>query len=98
MRALGLLLVFLLVVTPLAAYGTFDWLLGPVSGVKRRALVVIAPGTGVAAVAHQLQERQLIRNDLAFRLYVRIAGLDHGIKAGAYAFSPDMGARAIAAS
>lgn len=95
MRAVWIL-VCLLVALPLAGYGLFQFLLLPTSHAARRELVTIKPGMGVAAIAHTLHEEHLIRNELAFRGYLRMLGSDKDIKAGAYALSPDMGSKGIA--
>lgn len=96
MRQAFIVAFIVLIAAPLLAYVTFEWLLLPTSGVTRRELVVIKPGTGVAQIAHELHEEHLIRNELAFKGWVRLMGYDKAIKAGAYAIAPDMGSKAIA--
>jgi UPF0755 protein len=96
MRPVWIIASLSLLALPLLAYGTFEWLLLPTSSAAKRELVVIKPGTGVAMIAHQLHESHLIRNELAFKGWLRVKGYDHAIKAGAYAISPEMGSKAIA--
>ncbi len=74
----------------------YDWLLGPAGTSSKVQLFVVKPGTPVAVIAHDLETRHLIKSDNVFRIYLRMAGLDREIKAGAYALAPAMGARGIA--
>jgi UPF0755 protein len=96
MRPVWLILAFLLFAVPAIAYGTFEWLLMPAGHGARREIVTIKPGSGVAAIAHDLHAQHLIRNELAFKVWLRLAGLDKNIKAGVYAVSPNEDARTIA--
>ena len=79
-----------------AGWAAAERLLSPVSASDRTQLVEVAPGTGVAAVARQLERQKLIRSDAAFTLYLRWMGYDRGIKAGLYAIAPRLGARGVA--
>jgi UPF0755 protein len=49
------------------------------------AEISILPGTGLPAIAKQLQEKGVIRSAAHFTLSARILGLDHKIQAGEYA-------------
>ncbi|MDB5100722.1 MAG: hypothetical protein JWM80_5143 [Cyanobacteria bacterium RYN_339] len=96
MRPVWLFLALLVVAVPALVYGTFEWLLMPAGHGTKREIVTIKPGSGVATIAHDLHEQHLIRNELAFKAWLRFAGQDKSIKAGVYAVSPDQDARAIA--
>jgi UPF0755 protein len=89
------MLAFLVVAVPALAYGTFEWLLQPVGHGTRREIVTVKPGSGVATIAHQLHEQHLIRNELAFKAWLRLAGLDKALKAGVYAITPNDDAKTI---
>lgn len=51
--------------------------------------VVIEPGS-ISSIASTLKEKNFIRNELAFKLYVKLSGKSN-LKAGTYSLSKDMG-------
>lgn len=51
--------------------------------------IVIEPGS-ITSIATSLKEKNFIRNELAFKLYVKLTGKDN-LKAGTYSLSKDMG-------
>ena len=51
--------------------------------------IVIEPGS-IASIATSLKEKNFIRNELAFKLYVKLTNKDN-LKAGTYSLSKDMG-------
>lgn len=53
-------------------------------------LFVIQPGETTAQIATDLEQKGLIRNSLAFRLWARMKGLDTKLEAGAYHLSAAM--------
>ncbi len=52
--------------------------------------VIIHPGENTAQIATDLQQKGLIHNALAFRLWARMQGLDTKLEAGAYHLSASM--------
>jgi UPF0755 protein len=88
--------IFVLMAACGAGWLAFERLLAPVSASDRASLVEVRPGSGVAAIARQLEKQRLIRSDAAFTLYLRLKGYDRGIKAGLYAIAPKLGARGVA--
>lgn len=94
-RALIVILV-LLFALPVGGLIAVEQLLAPPGADKTTRVVAIAPGTGVMAVASQLEREKLLRSGLAFALWLRWQGLDRSIKAGSYALAPSMGARGVA--
>jgi UPF0755 protein len=50
--------------------------------------VTIESGTLPAAIAQQLEEQGVIRNDTAFRIYTYLSGTQNSLQAGAYRLSP----------
>lgn len=54
-------------------------------------LVVIKPGTGVEAIAKQLEAAKVIRSAWAFRLYVSSKEARSALQAGSYELSPGQG-------
>jgi UPF0755 protein len=93
------LLAFLVVLAVLTggAWAGYQRALEPVSGSDRAQLFEVPPGSGVAAIARGLERRRLIRSATAFRLYLRLQGLDRDVKAGLYALSPSLGVAGVAA-
>ncbi|MEB3329369.1 MAG: endolytic transglycosylase MltG [Candidatus Sericytochromatia bacterium] len=96
MRALLGSLVVLAVLAG-GGWAAYRGALEPVSGSGRAQLFEVAPGAGVAAIARRLERRRLIRSAAAFRLYLRLRGLDRDVKAGLYALSPSLGVAGVAA-
>ena len=54
------------------------------AGTGKTIAVEITPGESTAQIASDLQQKHLIRNALAFRLWARIKGLDTHLEAGIY--------------
>jgi len=65
-----------------------DDLLTPLDPKGKERTVRVELGESVASVAQSLEQQGLIRNAEAFRLYLIYAGLDTGMQAGEYQFSP----------
>lgn len=57
---------------------------------RRKTLILIQPGSGLAAIAHQLAQKNLVTAPLKFRLIAMLHDADTGVKAGEYALSADM--------
>lgn len=68
------------------AWNTATDIFQPVSpaGTGKNVVVKIAPNETTAQIAEDLQNKGLIRNALAFRIWARIKGLDTRIQAGVY--------------
>jgi UPF0755 protein len=62
-----------------------------------RKLSVIEQGSGVAAIARQLETEGVIANALLFRGIARIEGADRNLQAGEYEFTPGISAAAVLA-
>ena len=56
---------------------------GPLTAPKE---IVIARGTGVSAMAEQLEKEDVIKNALVFKIAARVSGRQTSLKAGEYAF------------
>lgn len=59
-------------------------------------MFVVAPGTGIRAIANDLKEQGLIKDSIVFFLMVRQKGYDKKIQAGDFRLSPSMNAAEIA--
>ncbi len=57
---------------------------------------VVQKGEGSNEIANNLEQKGFIRFALAFRAWVVVSGLSHGLKAGAYELTPSMNAIQIA--
>ncbi|MEB3222793.1 MAG: endolytic transglycosylase MltG [Candidatus Sericytochromatia bacterium] len=93
---------FLALLTTLAllaggAWAAYQRALEPVAGTERALLFEVPPGAGGATIARGLERRRLVRSALAFRVYLRLNGLDRDVKAGLYALSPSLGVPGVAA-
>jgi UPF0755 protein len=55
---------------------------------QKETQVVIARGSTFGEIARQLASDRVIRSALAFRVLARLRGVDAGVRAGAYRFSP----------
>lgn len=83
----------------LAAGSSWIWFDQGLSPVGQRGVVkdfTIESGDSVQVIARGLADEQLIRNPLAFRLYVLLEGLTSSLQAGQYAVSSSTDARTIA--
>src|SRR5579884_1449976 len=72
------------------AWNTVTDVFQPVSTQGQTVPFVIQSGESTAQIADQLQQKGLIRNALAFRIWARIKGLDTQLQAGAYNLNPSM--------
>ena len=51
---------------------------------------LLSPGQSLTHIAENLEQRGIIRNAFDLRVYARLKGIGHQIRAGEYALSPDM--------
>lgn len=63
---------------------------GAVSTIKTKQRFVIEPGAGASLVGQNLQKQGLVKNSLAFKLYVQLTGKSAKIQAGEYLISPNL--------
>lgn len=76
----------------------FQARLSPVDPESPSQVVVHIPqGASTQAIARLLYEKGIIRDPLAFRLYVRLRGADGQLQAGWYGFSPSQDVASIVA-
>jgi UPF0755 protein len=97
LRALGIFL-FLLIATAAAAGAGYVWFLGEVAApgpLAQQTTVIIAPGTGVSAIARQLTESRVIAKPWMMTLEARRSGQDRLLKPGEYRFDPAMSVSAV---
>ncbi len=70
---------------------SFWWLIRPVDSSSLKKVTIQFPrGASVAQISEILEDRNVIRSNLAFSLYVRMHGLSSKLKAGSFVFSPSM--------
>lgn len=73
----------------LAAFLWYQAQLRPVSDNQNELVqVTIEQGTLPSAIAQQLEDQGVIRNDLAFRIYTYLSGTQNNLQAGTYRLSP----------
>ncbi|MBI2085833.1 endolytic transglycosylase MltG [Candidatus Daviesbacteria bacterium] len=64
--------------------------LGSVSSDKSTKVFVIEKGTGVSGIAKKLKEDNLIKSELAFKIYIKQNNLTDKLQAGSFKLSPSM--------
>jgi UPF0755 protein len=93
-------LLLLVIVIAVIAGGAYFWwqnALSPVDTKKKESKMFVIPkGSGIRAIANDLKEQGLIRDDVVFFLYVRKNGIDKKIQAGDFKLSPSMSSQQIA--
>ncbi|MCL4365846.1 endolytic transglycosylase MltG [Patescibacteria group bacterium] len=89
MKKLFSLIVILIAVIFLAK-GWWDSQFTAVSSDKSTQVFVIAKGAGVSDIAKKLKEDNLIKSELAFKVYVKQNNLANKLQAGSYKLSPSM--------
>jgi len=94
------LFLFLTFVLLLFGAGAFYWYqqgLKPVDPDSQESQdIVIAKGSSVKAISHQLSEAGLIKSPLHFQLIIRKQGIAHQIQAGTFTLSPSLSTPEIA--
>lgn len=91
---IGLALAVVLVFALAAAWYVYS--LTPLKPGAPARRVVISKGESPAGIARQLQQQGIIRDQRAFRVYLRLSGTQNSLKAGAYALSPAMSSVRVA--
>jgi UPF0755 protein len=91
---------FFIIIFLLLCIGLFVWWsssLAPVNATdKHTEIFVIEKGQGVKAIAKNLEEQKLIKNQTAFYLLVKKLGIENSIQAGSFRLSPSQSAEDIA--
>lgn len=90
----------LLVLAALASISAMLWFNNQIgfTGVHKESVIFEVPsGTTINGMAEKLEEEELIRNALAFKVYARIQKFSN-LQAGHYLIEPDMDMRAIAST
>lgn len=89
-------LFIVLILTPVALNLYYNNQLKPPSTSDTSQIFVIKPGQPVIQIADNLKEANLVKNALAFRLYVAQSGIGKTIQAGDFRLSPNMSSKEIA--
>lgn len=87
-KILGLLIILIIVF--FLAKGWWESQFMPVSADKTTQVFVIAKGAGVSDIAKKLKQENLIKSELAFKVYVKQNNLTNKLQAGSYKLSPSM--------
>jgi UPF0755 protein len=83
-------LLVLLFASTLLAVEISLFLTSPGSGGRDPVIIDIPVGTSVPNLCDLLEQRGVVRSAFRFRLYARLKGKTHHIKAGEYEFSPSL--------
>lgn len=90
--------VLLIVVVLLGCYAWYAYALSPVDASSQtRTKVTINRGASTTSIAQTLAEEGIIRSPLAFRIHVRLQGLDGSLQAGVFLLQPSFSADEIIA-
>ena len=89
MRTTRKILVFIVAVA-LVGFLWYRFALSSVSAEQDRTVVSIESGMSVSRIADLLEEKNLIRSPFAFRLYVRLHGMQTKLQAGRFVLSEAM--------
>ena len=92
------ILFIVLIITPVFLNQYYNYLLSPVSrkGTESQKVFIITPGQSLGTIASNLKKQNLIRNPLAFRLYVAQIGIEKSIQAGDFKISSSQSSKDIA--
>lgn len=82
--------IIILIVVIFLAKGWWDSQFTAVSFDKSTQVFVIVKGAGVSDIAKKLKEDNLIKSELAFKVYVKQNNLANKLQAGSYKLSPSM--------
>jgi UPF0755 protein len=91
-----LLVVFLTVGVLLGGYGWYQQQLRPVTDKEKLVQFDIEPGTGADKIILNLKSEGLIKNETAFRIYLRQHKYLDRLQAGSYSLSPSLSAQQTA--
>lgn len=94
------LLPVLIIITLLifVAYRWWSYQFAPVSSETSSKVFVVEKGAGVSQIAQKLKEENLIKSELAFKIYIRQNNLTNKIQAGTFKLAPSMDVAKIANS
>lgn len=82
--------IFLFVIV-VVSFGWYEWSLRPLDPWSEiRRTVKIAPGSSVEVIGNLLEEKGVIRSSLAFKVYVKIHGVQTLLQAGSFVLRPSM--------
>lgn len=90
-----LIVIFVIFVTG----GYFFWQnqIAPVASTdKHQEIFVVEKGKGIKAIAHNLAERKLIKNETVFYMLIKLLGIENKIQAGSFRLSPSLSSEQIA--
>jgi UPF0755 protein len=83
-------LVLLIGIVLLAGYLWYGWALRGLPDRQVNTSVRIDPGFSVVRIAALLSQEGIVRSAFAFRIRVRLRGVDSALKAGTYVFAPNV--------
>lgn len=90
-----LLMAILLVVSIFAAKLFWTFLISSPSNNKNTEVFSIKPGESTEAIVKRLEKEGFIRNELAFKVLLKISGFSGKIQAGDFSLSREMNAREV---
>lgn len=73
----------------------FVWSGSPISSSREKIFVTIEPGSSVSSIATLLEDKELIRSPMLFRITSELLGVSSSLKTGTFALTPSMSLRDI---
>ena len=89
----GIVFIVLIIILVLAIAGVFIWYktnTSPVQSNEEKVLIEIPSGVGVVNIAEQLEEKGIIKNADAFKIYMKLNANGKQLQAGKYELSKNM--------
>lgn len=69
----------------------YQWIFARGTDGGEQVSVAIKPGTPGSVIAQELEKKGVIQSSLAFRIYLRLSGINRDLRAGEYSFRTGMG-------
>lgn len=85
---IGLIIGVIIVAVAAAMLWYFNAIKPVDSNNQTKQIISIEPGATLAQIASELEDKQLIRSQLAFNIYTRIEGVEANLQTGSYRVSP----------
>jgi UPF0755 protein len=95
-KLMGIFLMVLILVIGGIGYFAYDQLQPANQSIQDRTSFVIPKGQAITIIANRLKEAGLIKNPLAFRVFVKLQKLEGQIQAGSFELSPSMSLNELA--
>ncbi len=86
----------IVIISVIGGFAWYNTQLSPASEEKSEKTFLILKGQGVSSIAENLKAEGLIKNETAFKLYIKQQNLEDKLQAGSFKISPSMSSKEIA--